>query len=78
MGIYASAATNKAQPLNLDYVDAAQQVNQYCGPNFVNGTIPGVGSSGTAEGGASGLIPRCKNGMVISAVVMGTFMVLGW
>ena len=49
MDVFAAAASNKSQPLSLDYVNAAQQINQDCGPNFVNGTIQNVGSSGTGE-----------------------------
>ena len=47
MAVFAAAASNKSQPLSLDYVNAAQQINLDCGPGFVNGTVPSVGSSGT-------------------------------
>ena len=49
MAIYATAASNKSQPLNLDYVDAANMVNEMCGPSFANASIPDAGS-GTGGG----------------------------
>ncbi len=49
MGVFAAAASNRSQPLSLDYVNAAQQINQDCGPNFVNGTVPKVGASGSGQ-----------------------------
>lgn len=47
MALFAQEAENKSQPLSLDYEVAAQLINQDCGPNFVNATIP------TAAGGSS-------------------------
>lgn len=40
MGIFQSAASNRALPIANTYVSAAQQVNTICGPNFVNSTLP--------------------------------------
>ena len=51
MAAYAAAASNKSQPLNLDYVDAATMVNQMCGPGFVNASIPNAGSYSASGGG---------------------------
>ena len=39
MGIFASFASNKTQPLSATYVTAAQQIDQICGPTFVNSSI---------------------------------------
>ena len=47
--MFATAAGNKSQPLNLDYVDAATLVNQDCGPDFVNGTVPSASGSGSSS-----------------------------
>ena len=47
MALFAQEAENKSQPLSLDYEVAAQLINQDCGPNFVNATIP------TAAGGSN-------------------------
>ena len=54
MGLFADAASNKTQPLNLDYVTAAGQIDRDCGPGFVNTTIPGVGTKG--DGGTSAAV----------------------
>ena len=79
MGIYAGAASNKTQPLSLSYVDAAQQINQYCGPNFVNGTIPGVGASGSAQSGASAMSIQIRGQwMVPWAATLATLLTVGW
>jgi hypothetical protein len=40
MGIFQSAASNRALPIANTYVSAAQQVNTICGPTFVNATLP--------------------------------------
>jgi hypothetical protein len=39
MAVYDSFAGNSTQPLSKTYVNAAQQINIGCGPNFVNTTI---------------------------------------
>ena len=44
MDVYADAASNKSQPINLDYVDSATMINEMCGPNFVTANIPNAGS----------------------------------
>ena len=49
MAVFATAAGNKSQPLSLDYVDAATMVNQDCGPNFVNGTVPSASGSSSSS-----------------------------
>jgi len=40
MSIFATAASNKSQPISGDYVAAAQQIDMGCGPNFVSAAIP--------------------------------------
>lgn len=49
MDVFAGTASNKSQPLSQTYIGAARQVNQACGPSFVNGTIPGLGASGSGQ-----------------------------
>ena len=44
MAVFAAQAGNKSQPLNEDYVDAANMVNVMCGPGFVNASVPNAGS----------------------------------
>lgn len=45
MGIYQSAASNRALPVANTYVSSAQQVNTICGPGFVNSTLPNAAVS---------------------------------
>ena len=49
MALFAQEAENKSQPLSLNYEVAARLINQDCGPNFVNATIP-TGSGGSSSG----------------------------
>ena len=74
MDIFAAAASNKTQALSLDYVNAAQQVNQDCGPGFVNGSVPDVGSSGS--GITSGATKGTNSGSGWVALTMGGLAVL--
>lgn len=50
MAVYAAAASNRSQPLNLDYVDSATLINEMCGPAFVSASIPNAGSSSAGGG----------------------------
>ena len=59
MAVYAAAASNKSQPLNLDYVDSATMVNRMCGPTFVNASIPNAGSS-SGSGSKTSAASRAK------------------
>lgn len=70
MAVFAAAAANKSQPLSLDYVDAATMINQDCGPDFVNGTIPSIGSSGTGTGQTSAAIVSASVGSWMIALGM--------
>ncbi|KAI9849631.1 MAG: hypothetical protein M1837_002756 [Sclerophora amabilis] len=45
MSIFANAASDSRQPLRKNYVNAAQQIDLNCGPDFVNSTIPTMSSS---------------------------------
>ena len=63
MAVYASAASNKSQPLNLDYVDSATMINQMCGPAFVEASIPNAGSySAGGKGKKSSASSRADGG----------------
>ena len=51
MNIFAGAASNLSQPVSSDYNNAAIQIDQVCGPTFVNATvkpIQGTQSSNSA------------------------------
>ena len=39
MAIFAGAASNLSQPVSTDYAAAAVQIDQGCGPTFVNSTV---------------------------------------
>ncbi|KAF6240517.1 hypothetical protein HO173_001185 [Letharia columbiana] len=53
MAVYAAAAPNRTQPLNLDYVASATLINEMCGPAFVNASVPAA-AGGAAGGGGGG------------------------
>lgn len=76
MGIFSSVAGNKTQPLSLDYVNAAQLLNQNCGPNFVNGTIPSLGASGSGQTTTSDATQAYRVGLLGAAVTLVTSMLL--
>ena len=69
MALFAQEAENKSQPLSLDYVVAAELINQDCGPNYVNATIP-TASGGSTSGAttASGAPELLIVGTVVLAV----------
>ena len=54
MTVFESQAGNQSQPISLTYAEGAQLVNQQCGPNFVNQSIPnGAGGSSKSTSAAS-------------------------
>lgn len=70
MALYAAAASNKTQPLNLDYVQSATLVNEMCGPNFVNASIPSAHSSSSGGGNKSSAPSlRAAEGWLLSALL---------
>lgn len=61
MAVYAEAAMNKSQPLNLDYDASATLINEMCGPSFVNATIPSAdASSSSGSGGKKSAASRAE------------------
>ena len=50
MQIFAQAAGNLTSPLAGTYADAATQVNQRCGPNWVNATVKPIQGSAPQNG----------------------------
>ncbi|EFY90181.1 C6 transcription factor, putative [Metarhizium acridum CQMa 102] len=70
MFIYHSASANRAQLVASVYLDAVNQVNTICGPNFVNSTLP------AAENGAfTALMP---SHISIAATTLFTLFLLVW
>lgn len=55
MALFAQEAENKSQPLSLDYEVAAQLINQDCGPNYVNASIP-TASGGSSSGATAAIV----------------------
>ena len=45
MAIFATYASNISQPISTDYGTAAQQVDMYCGPKFVDATVQSTSSA---------------------------------
>ena len=70
MALFAQEAENKSQPLSLDYVVAAELINQDCGPNYVNATIP------TASGGSTSGATTTSAGPGLS--IVGTVVIAVW
>ena len=74
--MFATAAGNKSQPLNLDYVDAATMVNQECGPNFVNGTVPSA--SGSSSSSAATRVSYDPMLVRVIMMLVGAVQVFAW
>ena len=74
MALFAQEAENKSQPLSLDYVVAAELINQDCGPGYVNATIPTP--SGGSTSGATTVI--AGPGLSIVGTVVLTVWALVW
>ncbi|CAD0112780.1 unnamed protein product, partial [Aureobasidium uvarum] len=49
MSVFASAATNRSQPISKVYGTAAAMIDSTCGALFVNASIPAVPSTGSAS-----------------------------
>lgn len=70
MALFAQDAENKSQPLSLDYVVAAELINQDCGPDYVNATIP------TASGGSTSGATTAITGP--EHLLVGTMVLAMW
>lgn len=53
MNIFQEAASNRSQPINTNYVDAAQMIDIACGPTFANTTLPLAVDSGESAASLS-------------------------
>ena len=71
MALFATAASNKSQPLNLDYVNAATMVDRDCGPNFVNATIMNADGSGSSSAGTKISREPIRVAIIAVMVAMG-------
>jgi MFS-type transporter involved in bile tolerance (Atg22 family) len=55
MSVFASAATNRSQPVSKVYTTAAAMIDLTCGALFVNSSIPVNPSTGAASAVGKGL-----------------------
>ncbi|MCJ1300784.1 hypothetical protein MMC08_003583 [Hypocenomyce scalaris] len=73
MNIFHAGADDPTEPVSADYVNAAQQIDLGCGPDFVNTTVPVVtGKSAAAAAGRS--VPS----LVLAALATVAVVVVGW
>ncbi|KAL9070040.1 MAG: hypothetical protein Q9157_005957 [Trypethelium eluteriae] len=49
MATFSSAASNATQPVSANYKEAAEQINEACGPNFVNQNVMVMSGAGRAQ-----------------------------
>jgi hypothetical protein len=71
MSVFASAATNRSQPVSKVYTTAAAMIDVTCGTLFVNSTAPVSPSTGAAS-----LVSRGLGGLGSVALLLAFFTVL--
>ena len=75
MAIFATAAANLTQPVAGTYVTAAQQIDQGCGPTFVNSNVtPIQGSASSAVSVVLEAVSAFK--VLLSAAAVAVFLVI--
>lgn len=72
MGFFATAAQNLSSPLSTDYDAAALQVNQGCGPNWVNSSVTPI--KGSADTSAATAQTVQLGTVVVSVVAAGWWL----
>ncbi|MCJ1316640.1 hypothetical protein MMC15_001961 [Xylographa vitiligo] len=76
MNIFAGAATNLSQPVSADYNNAAIQIDEVCGPTFVNSTVKAV--QGTQPSNSAAIpLDRASVTSLFLAVVTGLLVIWG-
>ena len=76
MNIFAGAATNLSQPVSADYNNAAIQIDEVCGPTFVNSTVKAV--QGTQPSNSAAIpLDRVSVTSLFLAVVTGFLVIWG-
>ncbi len=71
MGVFETQAGNQSQPISFVYAQGAQLINQQCGPNFVNQSVPsGGGGSGKSSSAA-------RSSTIASGWLRSTLVVVG-
>ncbi|MCJ1389283.1 hypothetical protein MMC18_002139 [Xylographa bjoerkii] len=76
MNIFAGAASNLSQPVSSDYNNAAIQINEVCGPTFVNATVKAI--QGTQPSNSAAMqLDRATVTTLLLALVAGLLVVWG-
>ena len=75
MQYFATAAQNMSTPLSKDYSGAALQVNDGCGPNWVNASVTPIKGSGDGNGNGAGVL-RSSGIAMVAAVAVGVGQML--
>ena len=70
MSVFASAATNRSQPVSKVYTTAAAMIDLTCGNEFVNSTRPVTPSTGAASSISGGLGGLGSIALVLSSVTV--------
>ena len=73
MGLFAQTAENASQPINIDYVTAAEQVDLGCGPTFANQTISVIKGSEPSAASMS-FMPPVGMLAIVAMVVLGQWL----
>ncbi|MCJ1478506.1 hypothetical protein MMC13_007186 [Lambiella insularis] len=69
MNIFAAAASNLTQPVSLDYNNAAVQIDQVCGPTFVNSTVTPMQGTQPSNSAATHLERRTATPLLLMLAV---------
>lgn len=77
MGIFAGSASDKNQPLSATYVTAAQEIDQICGPTYVNSTVAVTMQQKTGDGVRLQGPPRVAAWMALIVSGLSAVSVLG-
>lgn len=74
MNIFAAAASNLSQPVSSDYNSAAVQIDQVCGPTFINSSVTPIQGSQQSNS-AAGQLRRVTLSTLLLALATGLFAV---
>lgn len=72
MSVFASAATNRSQPISKIYTAAAAMIDLTCGAQFVNSSTPVHPSTGAAS-----LVSQGLGGLGSAALLLALIIVVG-
>ena len=75
MGVFEAQAGNSSQPISFVYAQGAQLINQQCGPNFVNQSVP-TGGGGNKSTSAANPQTSVSEYLWTAAIVIGAAQLL--